>query len=132
MGFVCVEPVEARYRKISRGKWEVTFERGTGKNPAIANGPKRSEKSPVPKPGTARNPEAHQLDDGETVRVRKYLAALSGEERAKLEREALGNAEPFLRTLLGSGGALGKTSSQVILHRHVMKLLGNQNGSPAA
>jgi hypothetical protein len=30
-GFILVEPVETRYRKISRGKWEVSFERASGK-----------------------------------------------------------------------------------------------------
>ena len=118
IGFVAVEPAEWRYRKIARGRWEVTFERGNGKPSAKFAGPNRGQKASVPKPGAAKG------EDGERQLVRNYLAALPGEERQRLETDALGAAEPFLRTLLGSGGALGKTSSEVILHRHVMKILG--------
>lgn len=118
IGFVAVEPAEWRYRKIARGKWEVTFERGDGKPSAKHAGARRSQKAPLPKPGAAKEGGV------ERQLVRDYLAALPGEERQRLETDDLGEAEPFLRTLLGSGGALGKTSSEVILHRHVMKILG--------
>ena len=123
-GFLLVEPVEERYRKISRGKWEVSFERGGGTAAARPQSPKSGAgKGLVPRAIVVKKTDAGAIDAAEASRVREYLATLSGDGLARLEREAVEAADPFLRTLLGSGGTLGETSSQVILHKHVAKLL---------
>jgi hypothetical protein len=123
LGFVCVEPVQSRYRKIARGKWEVYFERDTGKSPEKPVLPKRVEKSRPSIAEKSKDTQQAELSSAETVRVRNYLAVLSEEERLKLEKDAHASAEPFLKTLLGSGGALSQTTSQLIVHRHVMKII---------
>ncbi len=129
LGFVAVEPVETRYRKVSRGKWEVTFESGTGTSPAKGVSQRvAGTKSAASKPGGPGHQAAQtlalaQADAAEAARVREYLGSLSGEERGRLEQEARASAEPFLRTLLGSGGAIGKTTAALVLHKHVVRLL---------
>lgn len=123
-GFVLMEPVESRYRKISRGKWEVSFERGDEKAIARQHLPKQPPNRQHPsKAVVVKKTDAGTIDSAEARRVREYLATLTEESRGRLEREAVDNADPFLRTLLSSGGAIGATSSQVIVHKHVAKLL---------
>lgn len=123
-GFLLAESVEDRYRKVSRGKWEVTFERGGGKAPGRPHPPKPATgKGHLPKSVVVKMADLGALDAAEASRVREYLAALSDDVRARLEREAVDAADPFLRTLLGSGGTLSETSSQVIIRKHVAKLL---------
>lgn len=129
LGFVAVEPVETRYRKVSRGKWEVTFESGTGTSPAKGVSPRvAGTKSAASKPGAPGHQAAQtlalaQADAVEAARVREYLGSLSEEERGRLEGEAVAAAEPFLRTLLDSGGAIGRTTASLIVHKHVVRLL---------
>ena len=131
-GFVIVEPVATRYRKISRGTWEVSFERASGKAPARPHLPKQANgRSHLSKAVVVKKTDAGAIDAAEASRVREYLAALSEEGRARLEREAVDAAGPFLRTLLGSGGPLGATSSRLILHKHVVNLLAAQQSSDA-
>ena len=122
-GFLVVETVEDRYRKISRGKWEVSFERGAGKSPAKLPARPTTGKGSVPKAVVVRKTDAGVIDAAEAGRVRDYLASLDEDGRSRLEGEAVAAADPFLRTLLSSGGTLAETSSQVILHKHVVKLL---------
>ena len=123
-GFLVVEPVEDRYRKIARGKWEVSFERASGMTPTSpSSAPPAARKGDPARAVVAKRIDAGAIKAAEALRVRNYLAALPDESRARLEREAVAAADPFLRTLLGSGGTLGETSSQVILHKHVAKLL---------
>ncbi len=130
IGFIAVESVETRYRKIARGRWEVSFERGSGKPSEKPTGPLPA----TPKPTaprtvvTKRSRTGDDIDAAEAVRVGEFLARLSVEERGRLEREAVEAAGPFLRTLLDSGGPLRDTYSQVILHKHVVKLLANEPG----
>jgi hypothetical protein len=130
LGFVVIEPVEQRYRKIARGKWEVSFERASGKAPAKPQAAKPAAPAgAVPRAVIRKKTESGDIDAAEAVRVREYLSALSDEERGRLEREAVQSAGPFLQTLLDSGGPLRDTYSQVILHKHVIKLLANEAGS---
>lgn len=138
LGFVAVEPVETRYRKISRGKWEVSFESGSGQSPAKGG----LLKAVGGKPAAVRSPaESRQAgpavalakaDAAETARVREYLDSLSEQEREKLELEARDAAEPFFRTLLGSGGAIGKTTAALVLHKHVVRLLRGESRTGSA
>jgi hypothetical protein len=126
MGFVCTEPVESRYRKVARGKWEVFFERASETPPGKTHPSKSAaSKAPVPRVVVAKRTESGDIDAAEAVRVREYLTRLSDEERVRLEKDAVDAATPFLRTLLESCGALRETSSQLILHKHVLKLLSN-------
>ncbi len=128
LGFVAVEPVETRYRKISRGRWEVSFESGSGKRPPRVVLPSQAQRTAVPKGVSAKARETDEADAAESARVRKYLDALTQEERGKLEADAIDSAEPFLRNLL-DGGALGKTTAALIVHKHVVKLLDRQEQS---
>lgn len=124
LGFVLAEPVERRYRKIARGKWEVSFERGTEKAGSLPAAPKPAGgKRQSPGTGAKRKPAVEASDATDARRVQEYLAGLSPEARANLQREAAENADPFLRALVTSGGAAGATSSQLILHKHVLSLL---------
>jgi hypothetical protein len=132
LGFVAVEPVETRYRKIARGRWEVMFESGSGKKPQ-----KLSLAGPQPRTGASKGQPAKvsasdEADAAETARVRDYLAALSDEERDAIERDAAQSADPFLRTLLDSGGSLGETTATLIVHKHVLKLLQARPPFPSA
>lgn len=131
LGFVAVEPVETRYRKISRGKWEVCFESGSGKKPPKVILPSQAQRIAVPRGSSARARATDEADAAESARVRAYLDSLSPEARTKLEVEAIDRAEPFLRNLL-DGGTLGKTTAALIVHKHVVKLLDKQAGAPTA
>jgi hypothetical protein len=123
-GFLVAEGVETRYRKIARGKWEVSFERAGGKTP-----PKPPPSKPAAREGdpgkvvVVQKAVGGDINAAQALRVRNYLAALPHQERARLEQEAVASADPFLRTLLDSGGRLGETSSQVILYKHIARLL---------
>jgi hypothetical protein len=123
LGFVAIEPVETRYRKISRGKWEVSFESGSGKKlPKIAlpsRGQQRDAKSIGPKAVTPTD----QAEAAEAARVKAFLASLTEEERGAVERQATESADPFLRTLLDAGGSLGMTTTTLLVHKHVLKLI---------
>lgn len=125
LGFVTVEPVETRYRKIGRGKWEVTFESGSGKSPTKAE----SQRGTGVKSGAGKSPvvaadqRSARADAAEAARVREYLDGLSERERDELEETAIAQADMFLRNLLDSGGAIGQTTAALIVHKHVMRLL---------
>jgi hypothetical protein len=114
IGFVVPAPDDERYRKLARGRWEVVFERETGKRPA-SRPRARAAAAALPAPSA---------DAG----VERYLAALSPEERQRVRAEAEASAEPFLRGLLGSG-TLAETASQVALYKHVARLLRKRSGS---
>lgn len=132
LGFVLVEPVEKRYRKISRGKWEVSFESGSGKRPPRLPAPSPLTQVPAGTAPTSKARETDEADAAETARVREYLDALTEEERGRLHEEAVRTAEPFLRTLLDTGGSLGKTTATLIVHKHVVRLLQQKASSPVA
>lgn len=122
LGFVAVEPVETRYRKIARGKWEVSFESGSGNKP-----PKLAAATPsrraAGKGRSATAGETDAVDAAEAARVRAYLAGLSEAERGEVERAAIEAADPFLRALLDAGGSLGETTGVLLVRKHVLKLL---------
>lgn len=125
LGFVTVEPVETRYRKIGRGKWEVTFESGSGKSPAKVGAQKTAlaKVAAGTRPQSAADQRVAQADAAEAALVREYLEGLSDEDRMRLENEAISSADPFLRTLLESSGPIVETTANLILHKHVLRLV---------
>jgi hypothetical protein len=122
-GFILTEPVESRYRKISRGRWEVSFERASGKTAGRPHLSKQAAGSHPSRAVVVKKTDAGEIDAVEARRVREYLSGLTAEARARLEIEAVDTAGPFLQALLASSGPLGETSSQLVLHKHVAKLL---------
>lgn len=123
LGFVAIEPVETRYRKISRGKWEVSFESGSGKKPSKITLPSRAQQRDGKATGPAAVTASDVAEAAEAARVKAFLAALSDEERGTLERAAAESADPFLKALLESGGSLGQTTATLLVHKHVLKLI---------
>ncbi len=129
-GFLVVEGVESRYRKIARGKWEVSFERASGKSPPKPLPPEAARKGHPGRTAVVKKTDGGEIDAALALRVRTHLAALPHELRARLEAEAVAAADPFLRTLVASAGTLGETASQVILYKHVARLLAGGKNSP--
>lgn len=123
LGFVAVEPVETRYRKISRGKWEVSFESGSGSKPPKLAAATPSRRAAAGKGRSATAGETDAADAAEAARVRAYLAGLTEAERGEVERAAIDAADPFLRALLDAGGSLGETTGVLLVRKHVLKLL---------
>lgn len=123
LGFVATEPVETRYRKIARGKWEVCFESGSGKKPPKLAAGTHPRRTAAAKGGPAAVNETDAADAAEAARVRAHLAGLSEAERGAVERAAIESADPFLRSLFDAGGSLGATTGVLLVHKHVLKML---------
>lgn len=132
LGFVAIEPVETRYRKISRGKWEVMFESGSGNKPAKFLPAGQAQGTTTTKGASAKSRASDAADSVQASRVQEFLSGLSEAERGQLEQEAIDSADPFLRNLFDAGGSLGKTTAALLVHRHVVKLLQQRTVSPTS
>lgn len=126
IGFIEAAPAEKRYKKLGRGRWTVTF----SKRPA-AKGDRRAA-APTARRGVVELPRGGQRKDGredaERRRVEAFLATQTEQRRAEIEGEALACAAPFLRqnyeSRKGEGGPLFEECRRLIIHQHVVKLIG--------
>ncbi len=118
IGFVVPAGDAERYRKLGRGRWDVTFVRGGGPATGVpkitsASKPRRTLSSPEPD------------KDGE--RVDSYLFTLGPAARTALEADALAEANPFVRSQLGDDGStngpLATVCRRMMIRTHVLKLL---------
>ena len=107
IGFIENRPTESRYRRLARGRWQVSSARGSAIRPA--GGSLRQVPSRACKTGRAdRSRRKEQAV--EDRRVGRYLVSQTEERRGEIERQALAGAAPFLRenyeSRKGEGGPL--------------------------
>jgi len=117
IGFIKAVPVDDRYQQVSRGFWEVTFERT-----AVA-----ATKPKVTRPGsfgqaTTNDDDERRIQTMDRV-VARYLEQKSEAERGQIEREAIDRASPLLRSKLTAEGPLAEGCRRAVLRNHVISLI---------
>jgi len=117
IGFIKPVAADERFKQLGRGRWEVSFEQSLS-IPRKAQAIRRDATVTV----ATKNDEQRRFETINRL-VARYLQSKSIEEQAAIERDAIEQASPFLRSKLRNDGPLAEECRRTIVRNFVISLV---------